>query len=290
MRLRCIRRDPAFTRADVLVLVGMLGLLGTLLFAGVGMSRSRADTAVCLASLGELTRAWWMYAQDQSEQLPYNTGVQETAAELQGLTFRNWVNNVMSWGASASLFDASNTNVDWALRGGIGPYLDGRVQAYQCPADRYLSPAQRHAGWTQRLRSRSMNCFLGRWSPVSANDSTAQGRNTFQAEYRQYLRLTDLSQPARTFVFLDEHPDSINDGYFMNTVTASNWGDIPASYHEGAGAFGFADGHAQMHLWRSSKATRYPVGYRYPNTRAFDAAGRTDFTWYLEHASFERAR
>ena len=56
------------------------------------------------------------------------------------------------------------------------------------------------------------------------------------------------------FVFLDEHPDGINDGWFatdpdnqkgINTIV-----DYPASYHGNAGGLAFADGHSEIHRWR----------------------------------------
>jgi hypothetical protein len=64
-------------------------------------------------------------------------------------------------------------------------------------------------------------------------------------------------------VTLDEHPDSINDGYFLNDAnpnTLQTWGDLPASFHIGAGGFSFADGHSEIHKWRSP-ATILPVRY-----------------------------
>ena len=41
---------------------------------------------------------------------------------------------------------------------------------------------------------------------------------------------------------------SINDGYFVNNPAQNTWQDIPASYHNGACGFSFADGHAELHI------------------------------------------
>ena len=70
-----------------------------------------------------------------------------------------------------------------------------------------------------------------------------------------------MDSPANRYLFLDEHPDSINDGYFLNDAnpqTLAHWGDLPASFHNGACGFSYADGHAEIHKWRSS-ATILPV-------------------------------
>ena len=104
---------------------------------------------------------------------------------------------------------------------------------YRCPADVFLSAQQIKAGFPYRVRSVSMNCFWGRYS--RSNDSTMAGRNTFFPQFRQFLKLADCPSPERTWVFLDEHPDSINDGYFLNQPNIPNWQDIPASYHDGGG-------------------------------------------------------
>jgi prepilin-type N-terminal cleavage/methylation domain-containing protein/prepilin-type processing-associated H-X9-DG protein len=61
--------------------------------------------------------------------------------------------------------------------------------------------------------------------------------------------------------------------------------DIPASYHNGACGFSFADGHAEIKKWRSA-SSMYKVQYFYPSTKPFDAAGRADFNWYLERTGY----
>jgi len=62
--------------------------------------------------------------------------------------------------------------------------------------------------------------------------------------------------PSNTFVFLDEREDSLNDGTFV--VDMAGWPDdpaqhrmvdYPASYHNNAGGFSFADGHSEIKRW-----------------------------------------
>ena len=93
--------------------------------------------------------------------------------------------------------------------------MSRNVQAYKCPADKYLSQAQKARGWTQRTRSLSMNAFMGPFNR-NKNDTWAKGQNTFFTSYIQYLKLGDMRSPAMLYVMLDEHPDGINDGYFLS--------------------------------------------------------------------------
>ncbi len=44
--------------------------------------------------------------------------------------------------------------------------------------------------------------------------------NTNNPGYRQFLHLGDVPEPSRIFALIEEHPDSINDGYFLKTCTA----------------------------------------------------------------------
>jgi prepilin-type processing-associated H-X9-DG protein len=58
------------------------------------------------------------------------------------------------------------------------------------------------------------------------------------------------------WVFIDEHPDSINDGGFFVDTDTPAYVDFPASYHGGACGFSFADGHSEIRKWRSSNTIR----------------------------------
>ena len=84
-----------------------------------------------------------------------------------------------------------------------------------------------------------------------------------------------------TWLTLDEHPDSINDAFFVTDPNVNNWQDIPASYHNGACGFSFADGHAEVHKWLSA-ASKYPVDFSYGPNKPFDAKGKLDMQWYKD--------
>ena len=129
-----------------------------------------------------------------------------------------------------------------------------------------------------------MNSIFGRFRSIPTDDPTARGLNWGFTQYKQYLKQGQIPRPAKTWLFLDEHPDSINDGYFINNPTASNWQDVPASYHNGACGFSFADGHSEIKKWRSN-SSKYPVQFSL-GQKSFDAAGRLDFKWYLERTGY----
>src|SRR5262249_16048794 len=137
----------------------------------------------------------------------------------------------------------------------------------------------------------SMNGLLGisgtdpdYWNPNSA------GRSAFFPKYRQFLKQAQIPKSAQTWVTLDEHPDSINDGFFIadgyrtGSINATNSADPPASYHNVACGFSVADGLAEIHKWKS-RTSIYPVTYHFVAV-PFDAAGQLDFQWYKERTGY----
>lgn len=290
MKTRAPSREEGFSRADLLTSLGVVAVLGLVLTATTGATRSGADAVRCLSGQRQLVRAAVMYCADHRGQFPLNGGVDEVVSDALQQRFSQWANNVMTWSATSSWMDQSNTNRTLLERGPLAPYLDDLRSAFKCPADRYLSAMQRARGWTERVRSRSMNGFLGRFSLADGMSLESPPRNWAVQTHRQFLRLTDLPKPAMNFVFIDEHPDSINDGYFLNTPSfvPTQWGDIPASFHDGGAGLSYADGRAEIHRWRSPR-TAVPVRYSYTSW-PLDLPGRQDFQWYAERVPFVPVR
>ena len=87
---------------------------------------------------------------------------------------------------------------------------------------------------------------------------------------------------------LDEREDSINDGYFV--VDMAGWPtrsqqivDFPASYHNRAAGFSFADGHAEIHNWLDKRT--YPKisdGNMQLNVPMMNSA---DLYWMMEKST-----
>ena len=107
--------------------------------------------------------------------------------------------------------------------------------------------------------------------------------NQFNPTYRQFFKSADMPNPSQTFVFLDEHPDTINDGFFMNRLDTYSWGNLPATYHGGSTSFSFADGHTEVHHWQVPATVRPAV--KGGAGGGFPANPPTDYDWLKERTS-----
>jgi prepilin-type N-terminal cleavage/methylation domain-containing protein/prepilin-type processing-associated H-X9-DG protein len=268
----------AFTLIELLVVIAIIAILAGLLLPALARAKSKAQGIYCLNNTRQLALAWVLYADDHNGRLAYNLGGDGWSRTAAIRTNLNWVNNVMTWD-----IDDDNTNTLTITEAGLAYYTSKAVNIYRCPSDSVLSDDQRRAGWQARLRSYSMNAMVG-----DAGEFSKTGVNKNNPKYIQFFSAAAIPEPAQIFVFLDEHPDSINDGYFVNTAYATNWFDLPASYHNGAASFSFADGHSQSHTWRYAltkpparpRAAKLPLPYPKDEDE--------DFDWVTDHMSVKK--
>jgi prepilin-type N-terminal cleavage/methylation domain-containing protein/prepilin-type processing-associated H-X9-DG protein len=265
-----------FTIVELLVVIAIIGILAALTLPNLSRAKARATAIYCGNNLRQLGIALHLYANDHDDRLPYNMGKPGTHRSVDAGQYLNWVNNVMSWE-----LDSENTNTFLLTAGGLGLYLPGATSVYRCPSDRALDPEQRKAGWTARVRSVSMNAMLG-----NAAEFLKGSVNSNNPAYRQFFRMGDIPDPTTIFAFVEEHPDSINDGYFLNRYYAYEWNDLPASYHDGGANFIYADGHSELKLWRmaSTKPPSEPDQAHLP-IKITDYKERADLSWVLARTS-----
>ena len=232
----CIRdrtrrvRSVAFTLIELLVVIAIIAILAALLLPALAKAKEKAREQSCLVNTRQLMLAWMMYPDDYDGKMVSNHGIGETLAKRQ-----NWVNNVMD-----HFLSKDNTNILFIKEALLSPYTSKSAGIYKCPSDNFVTPQQRAVGWTSRVRSFSMNCFVG-----DAGQLNAPGpQNALSPGWRQFLVMGDIPNPSEIYVMLDEHPPSLNDGWFHLYPTYGT-GDEVASNHNGRATFSFADGHSE---------------------------------------------
>jgi len=257
--MTAIRQKQAFSLIELLVVIAIIALLAALLMPALSKSQAAAEGITCNNNIKQLSLAWFLYASDNGDLLVNNYGKPETVS-----TRDTWANNVESWGNSDD-----NTNLIYLTQTPLSPFAARSAAIFKCPADR--APAANGP----RIRSVSMNSLVG-----DPGDLLGE----FNPLYVQFLAMKSILKPSGIFVFLDEHCDTINDGFFVNQLEDYQWGNMPGSYHDGGLSVSFADGHVETHHWLVPGTVRPPVkgGVGGP----LPATPPTDFDWLKQKSSY----
>jgi prepilin-type N-terminal cleavage/methylation domain-containing protein/prepilin-type processing-associated H-X9-DG protein len=234
------KKIKGFTLIELLVVIAIIAILAAMLLPVLGKAKQKAQGISCISNLHQLTLAWISYSGDFSEQLPLNGGVGYVATSLTDTRLKNsdWVHGQMG----GLGFPGGETLPELIQAGSIFPYSKD-VKIYKCPADQKLDSLRK----TPTVRSMSMNAFMNQ----VGNPPPGAGVALI------YRKQTEILRPgtADCWVFIDESPGTVNDGYFLCDPfgNPSQWVDIPAAYHNGAGGISFADGHAEIRKWHDGR-------------------------------------
>jgi prepilin-type processing-associated H-X9-DG protein len=217
-----------------------------------------------------LLLAWKYYADDNRDIL--------VACEANMPGRPVWIDGWVDFSANAVNWDPAHD----IAKGPLYKYCNGNTAIYKCPADKamVLNNQRQRA---PRVRSNSMSQTFGNgsWLPAST--------------YRVFAKSTDINDPAPVmcWVFVDEHPDSINDAAFgvemydMSTFSRTRIIDVPAAYHNGACGFAFADGHSEIKSWVDPR-TKPPVKYNNQLSLVFSCPKNVDVIWLSERSSSKK--
>jgi hypothetical protein len=127
--------------------------------------------------------------------------------------------------------------------------LTGSIVGYVKNAKVYRDPGDNTTYDGQlRVRSCSENGYVG----ITIYEQKAHP-NEINPDYRVFRKDSDFAglSPSDCFTFLNENPQSLNDGFFrVEEPYTSGMPDRPA-FHYGDTAFAYADGHAALHAWHN---------------------------------------
>jgi prepilin-type processing-associated H-X9-DG protein len=134
---------------------------------------------------------------------------------------------------------------------------------------------------------------LGYWldAGLVGGSSTKPG-----GKWRVYAKDSDVNKPSQIFVFIDEHPASINDGGWgfrmpddFAKTSQQGWVDFPAGFHGNAGAMSFIDGHAETHRWvERTRPGKLNFGAKTTDYSKLDDGkipNHRDIWWMAQHTS-----
>jgi len=256
-------KSPGFTLIELLVVIAIIAILAALLLPVLAGAKRKAERITCINNQKQLAYAWHMYADDYQDTLPPNASSSMPNSD-------SWVHGILDWNA-ANIDNYEPTNLSGSL---LGPYCNRAIAIYKCPGDRYTVPQ----GKGVRNRSLSMNGQMhGLSGDPGVLNQYGPGNN-----YRLFIKKAQIlnPNPSQAWVFIDEHGDSINDGFFRVVMNdTSGWHDLPASYHGASGALSFADGHAEIKKWTDSSIRDRQIRYVSSSGTTTPATPNTDLLW-----------
>lgn len=230
-----MKAKTAFTKKDLAVVLVCVAFV-LVNIAAVGKSgRARSKQLVCLANLRQLTNAWLAFAKDNGGKLvgghvPYH-GLETDWVRAPQDEHGNYMGN-----SPTCNIEHKKLGIE---RGALFAYLKN-TNIYHCPADdRYIRPS-----------SPGYKCPQGGFRSYSI----PRGLN--DPGYGSYTitRYSQIKNPAEKYAFVEESDSrGYNRGSWVlekvNNPYSWEWTDPVAAWHDGHGALGFADGHAEMHKW-----------------------------------------
>ena len=147
-------RDPrasagGFTLIELLVVIAIIAILAALLLPVLSKTKVKAQGIQCLSNTRQLSLAWRMYIEENSDGLPAADGAVPGVPEWDGGGFMDFTaDNPVNYDITANM-----------TKSPLWKYCGKSAGIWKCPADR--STVLKGAVPVPRVRSVSVNCFMG---------------------------------------------------------------------------------------------------------------------------------
>lgn len=245
---RCKSNGYAFTLIELLVVISIIAMLLAILMPALGRVRMAAQSTVCLTNTKGLSLAWQLYIEDNNGKL---VGAHDGHSGSASKAY-DWVNVPRDQqGNPVAGNSATVEQKQLGIKAGaLYPYAEHLGQ-YHCPGDhRTKSTPSSTAGYNHAWRSYSI--------PSCMNGGTHGGRSI--------TKVHQIKMPTQKYIFIEEDADVDGanwGGWSLPGPLNGNWDqwwDPIAIRHGKKNMMGFADGHAEKHLWLDDRTLEMANG------------------------------
>jgi prepilin-type N-terminal cleavage/methylation domain-containing protein len=267
----------AFSLLELLVVVVMLAVLALIATPAICKTKPNGRAMQCLNNNRRLCAAWRMYSEDNHGLIVY--------ASDDGTLTQNPLNQY-AWTQSHLDYNPANRS-NWDPTVGITPsplwpYCGQRFDIWKCPSDR--SSVVVSGVRKPRVRTMAMNLYLGGFAGTT-------GGFAWIVPYKIYFKTSEITPPAKIFVFLDMREDAGPlwgnfltgmQGYSPPSPASYEIADFPGFAHEMGCGFSFADGHTEIRHWLDRRTTP-PFGSVL--STPIPSPRNSDVGWLQDHAT-----